>query len=71
MSTIVYFLDVGQGNMALVECANGANFVVDCNITEDVNGAEIMGHWGGENVDHPEYLLRLAELDSSTDTGAW
>ena len=35
MTTTVHFLDVGQGNMALVECANGANFVVDCNITED------------------------------------
>ena len=35
MSTIVHFIDVGQGNMVLVECANGVNFVVDCNITED------------------------------------
>ena len=35
MSTIVHFIDVGQGNMVLVECANGDNFVVDCNITED------------------------------------
>ena len=35
MSTTVHFIDVGQGNMVLVECANGANFVVDCNITDD------------------------------------
>ena len=35
MSTIVHFIDVGQGNMSLVECANGDKFVVDCNITED------------------------------------
>ena len=35
MSTIVHFIDVGQGNMVLVECANGVNLVVDCNITED------------------------------------
>ena len=35
MTTIVHFIDVGQGNMALVECANGNNFVFDCNITED------------------------------------
>ena len=35
MSTIVHFIDVGQGNMALVECANGDKFMVDCNITED------------------------------------
>ena len=35
MSTIVHFIDVGQGNMVLVQCADGTNFVVDCNITED------------------------------------
>ena len=35
MSTIVHFIDVGQGNMVLVECANGTNVMVDCNITED------------------------------------
>ena len=35
MSTIVHFIDVGQGNMVLVECADGSNFMVDCNITED------------------------------------
>ena len=35
MTTTVHFIDVGQGHMSLVECTNGANFVVDCNITED------------------------------------
>ena len=35
MSTIIHFMDVGQGNMVLIQCANGTNFVVDCNITED------------------------------------
>ena len=35
MNTVVHFIDVGQGNMVLVECANGTNFVVDCNITDD------------------------------------
>ena len=35
MSTLVHFIDVGQGNMVLVQCADGTNFVVDCNITED------------------------------------
>ena len=34
MTTVVHFIDVGQGNMALVQCANGAKFVVDCNITD-------------------------------------
>ena len=35
MTTVIHFINVGQGNMALVECTNGAKFVVDCNITAD------------------------------------
>ena len=35
MSTLVHFIDVDQGNMVLVQCADGTNFMVDCNITED------------------------------------
>lgn len=35
MSTIVHFIDVGQGNMTLIEAENGDNLVVDCNITEE------------------------------------
>ena len=46
MATIVHFLDVGQGNMALVECANRANVVVDCNITED-NQDKILEYLAG------------------------
>ena len=34
MPTVVHFIDVGQGNMSLIECADGSRFVVDCNITE-------------------------------------
>lgn len=34
MTTTVHFIDVGQGNMVLVECADGSRVVVDCNITE-------------------------------------
>ena len=34
MPTVVHFIDVGQGNMSLIECADGSKFVVDCNITE-------------------------------------
>ena len=43
MSTKIHFIDVGQGNMALVECANGRNFVVDCNITE-ANKERVLGY---------------------------
>ena len=35
MATIIHFLDVGQGNMVLIETANGKNFVFDCNVTDD------------------------------------
>lgn len=41
MATIVHFIDVGQGNMVLVQCADGTNFVVDCNIT-DANDCRIL-----------------------------
>ena len=34
MTTTIHFIDVGQGNMVLVQCADGSRFVVDCNITE-------------------------------------
>ena len=35
MATAVHFIDVGQGNMVLVQCADGTNFMVDCNITDN------------------------------------
>ena len=34
MATTIHFIDVGQGNMVLVQCSSGTNFVVDCNITD-------------------------------------
>ena len=43
MSAIVHFIDVGQGNMVLVQCAYGNNFVVDCNVTE-ANQARVLGY---------------------------
>ena len=43
MSTVVHFIDVGQGNMVLVQCADGSNFVVDCNITE-INSNRVLGY---------------------------
>ena len=43
MTTIVHFIDVGQGNMVLVQCASGTNFVIDCNITEE-NKDRVLGY---------------------------
>ena len=34
MATTVHFINVGQGNMVLIQCSDGTNFMVDCNITE-------------------------------------
>ena len=34
MTTTVHFIDVGQGNMVLVQCSTRTNFMVDCNITD-------------------------------------
>ena len=47
MTTTVHFIDVGQGNMALVECADGIKFVVDCNITEN-NKDRVLGYLAGK-----------------------
>ncbi len=38
MPTIIHFIDVGQGNMVLIEASNGKNFVFDCNVTNDNQG---------------------------------
>lgn len=35
MSTKVHFIDVGQGNMVLIQTESGRNYIFDCNITED------------------------------------
>ena len=35
MSTIIHFINVGQGNMSLIETSDGKNFIVDCNITNE------------------------------------
>ena len=43
MSTIVHFIDVEQGNMVLVQCADGTNFMVDCNIT-DANADRVLAY---------------------------
>ena len=45
MSTTIHFIDVGQGNMALIQCENGANLVVDCNI-HDGNESRVLDYVG-------------------------
>ena len=43
MATTIHFIDVGQGNMVLVQCADGTNFMVDCNIT-DANDCRVLNY---------------------------
>ncbi|MCY3646732.1 MAG: MBL fold metallo-hydrolase [Chloroflexi bacterium] len=43
MATTIHFIDVGQGNMVLVQCSDGTNFVVDCNIT-DANKDRVLNY---------------------------
>ncbi len=35
MTTTAHFIDVGQGNMSLLELSNGTVVLYDCNITAD------------------------------------
>lgn len=44
MPALVHFIDVGQGNMALIQ-AGGFNVVVDCNIRDD-NEGRVLGEVG-------------------------
>jgi beta-lactamase superfamily II metal-dependent hydrolase len=42
---VVHFVDVGQGNMTLVEMPNGTIFLYDCNVTEE-NADRVLGYLG-------------------------
>lgn len=35
MSTVIHFIDVGQGNMVLLEATDGKFYLCDCNVTND------------------------------------
>ena len=45
MSTVIHFIDVGQGNMVLVQCADGTNF----GNSSDLGGSEQLTA-GGERI---------------------
>ena len=47
MATIVHFINVGQGNMVLIETASGKAFVFDCNITDN-NEDRVLDYVAGE-----------------------
>lgn len=35
LNSVVHFIDVGQGNMVLLEATDGNYYIVDCNVTND------------------------------------
>ncbi len=35
MNTTIHFIDVGQGNMVLIEASNGRFYICDCHVTSD------------------------------------
>jgi competence protein ComEC len=43
MSTKVHFIDVGQGNMTLIQLDDGKTFLYDCNVTEE-NEDAVLGY---------------------------
>lgn len=43
MSTIVHFINVGQGNMSLIETSSGRSYVFDCNVTSE-NEDSVLGY---------------------------
>lgn len=45
MNTVIHFIDVGQGNMVLIEAADGSFYICDCNVTND-NEGEVMDYLG-------------------------
>ena len=43
METIIHFIDVGQGNMVLIETTNGQYYICDCNVTNE-NENEVLNY---------------------------
>ena len=43
MGTIIHFIDVGQGNMVLIQAASGRRLIFDCNIT-DANENRVLNY---------------------------
>ena len=43
METIIHFINVGQGNMVLIEATNGNYYICDCNVTAE-NENEVLNY---------------------------
>lgn len=47
MSTIIHFVNVGQGNMTLIQLDDEKTFLYDCNVTDD-NEDEVLNYLSGQ-----------------------
>lgn len=47
MPTVIHFINVGQGNMVLVETSNGMRIMFDCNLTGDSEG-RVLSYLGAQ-----------------------
>jgi len=45
LDTIIHFIDVGQGNMVLIEATDGKFYICDCNVTND-NEDKVLDYLG-------------------------
>lgn len=45
MNTVIHFIDVGQGNMVLLEATNGQFYLCDCNVTNE-NEKTVLAYLG-------------------------
>jgi len=45
LNTIIHFIDVGQGNMVLIEATNGSFYICDCNVTNN-NEHKVLNYLG-------------------------
>jgi len=43
VAAIIHFIDVGQGNMVLIETESGSKFIFDCNVTDE-NEERVLGY---------------------------
>jgi hypothetical protein len=43
MPTTIHFINVGQGNMVLIQAADGKTFMFDCNVT-DQNESRVLDY---------------------------
>jgi len=46
LNTTIHFIDVGQGNMVLIEASNGNHYICDCNVTND-NEDQVLNYIAG------------------------